>query len=360
MQIMEFPDFPATDAEESYLHHSKVLQYLNDYADNFKLRPFITFSHQLVKVARNEAENVWEVTVCYELKTFIRTFDVLLLCPGRYSRPKWPDNIENLNINIFNGLVIHAHNYRFREVYTDQVVAVVGGGPSGVDISLEVSTVARKVYFLNRNKYRVYTQLPDNIDQIIEGEVNRFTTNSMKVVFKNASESIFYPIDAVIFATGYHLSFDDRLIDQKSCCLRLNSETDSIDGLYRHLINIEQPSMAIIAMTAGAVLPFPLYHQQVLYFLSLLLEKHKLPPKEQIDLKKLHSESNQKNPHIFENTDTLRRYIRSLEMEAKLTPLKPVLFKLFDDLVFRIQLENTSSYREQRVKLIDDNEYLFQ
>ena len=40
-ELMAFPDFPFPEHElESFLHHTKVLKYLEDYA-----RRFVTFSH---------------------------------------------------------------------------------------------------------------------------------------------------------------------------------------------------------------------------------------------------------------------------------------------------------------------------
>lgn len=37
-EIMGFPDFPfSSDKEESFLHHTDVLKYLENYADNFNL-----------------------------------------------------------------------------------------------------------------------------------------------------------------------------------------------------------------------------------------------------------------------------------------------------------------------------------
>lgn len=40
MQIMEFPDFQS-NCKESFVHHSKVLQYLTEYAKHFDLFKYI-------------------------------------------------------------------------------------------------------------------------------------------------------------------------------------------------------------------------------------------------------------------------------------------------------------------------------
>lgn len=49
----------------------------------------------------------------------------------------------------FRGKVMHSHYYRVPEPFTDQVVLIIGGGPSGIDISYDVSPFAEKVNVLN-------------------------------------------------------------------------------------------------------------------------------------------------------------------------------------------------------------------
>lgn len=44
-EVMAFPDFPFSDCEgKSFIHHTQVLQYLKDYAENFNLYKHIKVS----------------------------------------------------------------------------------------------------------------------------------------------------------------------------------------------------------------------------------------------------------------------------------------------------------------------------
>lgn len=43
MQIMEYPDFKS-NCTESFVAHSKVYQYLNDYCQHFNLKSLIQVS----------------------------------------------------------------------------------------------------------------------------------------------------------------------------------------------------------------------------------------------------------------------------------------------------------------------------
>lgn len=45
----------------------------------------------------------------------------------------------------FKGGVIHSHVYRKAKPYENKKVLIIGGGPSGIDISHKVATVAKKV-----------------------------------------------------------------------------------------------------------------------------------------------------------------------------------------------------------------------
>ena len=47
-EVMAFPDFPFPNEIESYLHHTQVFDYLNDYSAHYGLEKFININ-SLVK-----------------------------------------------------------------------------------------------------------------------------------------------------------------------------------------------------------------------------------------------------------------------------------------------------------------------
>lgn len=48
-------------------------------------------------------------------------------------------------IETFCGTQLHSHNYREPEKFEGQCMLIIGGGPSGLDIALDISHWAKKV-----------------------------------------------------------------------------------------------------------------------------------------------------------------------------------------------------------------------
>ena len=90
-------------------------------------------------------QTIWLVKFT-DLKTKIvntKTFDAVVLCNGHYTVGHIP-HIQG--IDTFKGGIIHSHQYRIPEKYTGKNVCVLGASWSGIDIALEISEYAEKVY----------------------------------------------------------------------------------------------------------------------------------------------------------------------------------------------------------------------
>lgn len=80
--------------------------------------------------------------------TYRDTFDVVMICNGRYAKPKIPCENELKGIKAFPGKVIHTHDYRIPEAFKGQNVLVLGAGPSGLDVAIELANVVNHVYLV--------------------------------------------------------------------------------------------------------------------------------------------------------------------------------------------------------------------
>ena len=352
LSIMQFSDYECPPEKSGFVSHEDVLQYLRGYTKHFDLRPLIKFRHEILKVKRVSEE--WIVSVRdiqNNHQTFDQHFDAVCVCNGRYSRPRMPDNISGLSD--FKGQVIHVHDYRKPEAYTGQRVVVLGAGPSGTDISIELATTCEAVY-LCHNLPEMFPSLPDNIIQI-SSSIKSIEDRS--VIMKTGQ--VLEKIDTVFFATGYDFDFD--FLDE-SCGITLTEEKGRVRDLYLHLINANQPSMAIWAVSCK-VIPFPFYELQAKYFMKVLLNEIELPSTDdmiqecQEDFEeRLKLGVNPRHAHEMTTSQMLNQYEDRLTSGAKIPKLKPVCKDLYNQLWW-IRRDYLKEYKDWQFVIVNDHEF---
>lgn len=115
-------------------------------------RYFLQYNHTVINVKRSPEDDKWELTVEKTLdvgqpETQTKKYDCVFVCNGHFTVPKMPAFAEK-----YRKPAIHCHYYDQPEDYVGQTVAVVGAGPSGCDILLQVAEKAKKVKFSNFQK----------------------------------------------------------------------------------------------------------------------------------------------------------------------------------------------------------------
>ena len=136
-KLSEYSDFPMPAEYPDYPSHAQVLQYFEDYAEHFRLKPFIKFGSKVDKVLRNES-GLWEIFVNQSNQA--EEFDYLIISNGHHSVPRHPEVKGN-----FNGEYIHSHDFKSKDRFTGKRVLVIGGGNSACDCAVECSRVAEYV-----------------------------------------------------------------------------------------------------------------------------------------------------------------------------------------------------------------------
>lgn len=350
MQVMAYPDF-SWEHTQSFVHHSLVLKYLEDYAKHFNILPYISFSTRLEKLQRYN--NQWKVVIKRLEDSQFEThyYDIVIIGTGRHSFPHYPP-LES--ISKFNGNIIHSHDYRHRESFHGKRIAVIGGGPSGFDLVIELSTVASFIIFVNRGPNQ-FENLPINIEQLQGEIVDEFDENLIRIQMKQSGELKQFSIDCIIFATGYQFDFNCY----EDIGLHLNTD-NTIDGLYRHMINIQQPTMLMLGVCQRGVLPFPLYHQQILCFLKLMIGEIPMPSIEEMEQDVKEYDQLRKSLDIRDvdrhslKPGIFHHYIDSLECFGQLKPLSKGVLKLHLDLN-QIRIKNLIVYKKMTFKVTDDD-----
>src|SRR5438270_5763132 len=144
---ISFRDFPMPDRYPDYPHHTHIFEWLRDYADAFALRENIRFN-TLVTAARRGAQGGWQITLSDGSQ---ESFDALLVCNGHHWSARFPDFPGT-----FDGPQIHSHDYidpsNPLDLYGKRVL-VVGIGNSAVDIVSELGrkTVAELAFISTRS-----------------------------------------------------------------------------------------------------------------------------------------------------------------------------------------------------------------
>jgi cation diffusion facilitator CzcD-associated flavoprotein CzcO len=136
-----FTDFPMDERYPDFPHHTEIHQFLREYADAFSLRERIRFETP-VQSARRLAGG-WDIDG--------ERFDALLVCNGHHWDPSYPRFAGH-----FDGPAIHSHHYIDPTEplpLQGKRVLVVGIGNSAADIVSELSRkgVAERVFISTRS-----------------------------------------------------------------------------------------------------------------------------------------------------------------------------------------------------------------
>lgn len=269
-EIMRFSDFPfQKDIPESYIRSDEYLDYLKSYVDHFELLKYIKFNNYVVRVRPIDASQ-WEFYVrdlhSDEHKTYI--FDAIFVCNGHYSHAALPEP-KYRGSELFKGIQIHSHAYRRAEHFAGKKVLIIGAGPSGIDLTFAIARTATRVYF-SHHTHSTF-EIPENIDRM--GSVKEFTED--EAIFVDGERR---KIDAIIYCTGYKMSFPFLSID---CGICTNDEY--VHPLYKHIFNINHPTMAFIGLPVIAVVA-AMMELQVRYAVKMVGGERPLPTKEEMKI----------------------------------------------------------------------------
>ncbi|XP_049964048.1 uncharacterized protein LOC126484543 [Schistocerca serialis cubense] len=345
-EVMGFPDFPIPHREESYLPAKDILQFLNDYADHFGLRKHIKFQHVVTLV--NPRDAVWDVTVknLASGEETVHEFDAVMVCNGHYFLPFVPSLPGSEK---FRGRQTHSHDYRVPSLFKGRRVVVVGAGPSGMDLTLDISSQAELVILSHHFKEKIDTKFPDNVFQ--KPEIVSLGEES--VTFADGST---YKIDDVFYCTGYQYSFP--FLSEK-CNVKV--EDNRVQPLFKHTIHIDYPTLCFIGLPFY-VCAFSLFDLQARFFLSLLDGGWQLPSREQM-LRDTEAEAAERaaaglcGRQFHMMGERQGRFYRELAAVGRVAPLPPVLAKLHDESSRRF-LEDLPGYRRDVYRLLDDHNYV--
>ncbi|XP_012544129.1 flavin-dependent monooxygenase FMO2 isoform X1 [Bombyx mori] len=343
---MELRGFPLPDGIPSFPSWKIYYDYLKDYAKHFDIEKYIQFRHNVTLVRREQ--NVWKVTHEHVItgEVFEENYDYVIVGNGHFSTPNMP-NIRGEKL--FKGTIIHSHDYRVPDVYKDRRVLVVGAGPSGMDIGLDVAECSKSLLHSHHSKVNFRTPFPPHY--VRKPDVKEF--NETGVIFVDGT---YEEIDDVIYCTGFQ--YDYPFLD-KTCGLDIDPH--SVVPLYKYMVNIRQPSMVILGLVVRACLVVAL-DAQARYATALIKGNFTLPSEaEMMDEWQRRADAIRSKglrmSHIHTLAEKEDEYYAELSEQSGIERVPPVMFKI-RAMDIEAKLENLYTYRHYVYKVIDDNTFV--
>lgn len=133
--LTSFSDLDFPPGCPDYPGRADVARYLETYADRFDLRRRFRFGVD-VREIRHDGQS-WRVDG--------QAYKTVLVGSGHHALPRWPEFPGS-----FDGLRLHASEYREPSVFEGRRVLVVGLGNSAVDIAVEAASRAAAVMISTR------------------------------------------------------------------------------------------------------------------------------------------------------------------------------------------------------------------
>ncbi|KAF1768504.1 hypothetical protein GCK72_000316 [Caenorhabditis remanei] len=239
-EVMQFRDVPFRADLPSFLTHEDVLEYLQEFSRGLP----INFNQTVESVERSGDK--WKVITHHGTGISEQLFDIVFVC---------------------NGTLIHSHDYRRAKDYLDKEVIVIGAGPSGIDIALQLSATARKITLISRKA--TYPTLPDNITQI---------SQHVKKVLAEGCETddgTVIRADTIIVCTGYFYKYPFLNDD----VLRVKENNQLVSPIFEHVVHAEYPNSLFFIGLNLVTITFPLFEYQVKMALAFATGGAEIPDK---------------------------------------------------------------------------------
>lgn len=274
-----------------------IQDYIVKYSEG--IRPLIKFCHQVTNVSRISngfGHDGWEVIAKSTMdgRLMQQNFDAIVVANGHYAVPFVPrmKNIEKFH-NAHPSVMIHSKHYRSPTEFADRKTVIVGNGPSGTDIALQVRRASRHRPLLSVREPTASDKLEVTGCEEVD-EIDEFLTEGRGVRFRSGRIEI--GIDAIIFCTGFLYSYPFLPKLQE----KLITSGRAVHGLHKHLFLIESPTLAFPCLNMKAV-PWPVSESQAAVLAAVWSNNLPLPPIEEMEAlnEQLYAEKGEAM-HVFE------------------------------------------------------------
>ncbi|RFU81965.1 thiol-specific monooxygenase [Trichoderma arundinaceum] len=276
--LMGFHDWKFSSDAWVFPKREEIQEYLVRYAED--LRHLIKFRHQVTQVdlETRDGRDQWHLEAASTLnddQVVRETYDAVVIANGHYSVPFIPaiKNIQEFN-KAHPSIIRHSKQYRKNDLFKGKKVVVVGNGPSGLDIALQINEVAARTLMSVR-----HATSPDKISHIgceEVPEIVEFLPDQRGVLFKDGSTET--DIDYIVFCTGFLFGYPFL----PNLNHKIITSGRGVHGLYQHLFLIQHPTLVFPALNMKSV-PWPLAESQAAVFSAVWSNDLELPSNEEME-----------------------------------------------------------------------------
>lgn len=212
---MAFSSFSFPPGTPLFPRASAVKSYLWEFTKHHGMLAHIGLHSTVRSVDWDEHKKKWMVNVAGDSLTMVireqHELDLVLVCNGHYNAPRSP-GIPGLKPWLGSHLASHSMFYRNPASIplpnlSEATILVVGGGPSGTDITSDLVGVAGKVIFSSSGNVSAAPEprVPrERVVVILKPRTTNFNIKTKTVTFADGTEE---KVDHCIVATGYEVDF---------------------------------------------------------------------------------------------------------------------------------------------------------
>ena len=279
--------------------------------------------------------------------------DAVLVANGHYSRPRWPSPMP-AGADTFRGELMHARDVVEPErQFAGKRLLCVGAGPSGRDVTRMAAANAAAVFLAHRASLVTDGHATNGDDSGVQqcALIERFDGSDVLL----ADGQRIVNVDCVVFCTGY--DYDFPFFDDDSSPVTVDVPARRISPLYRHLVAINNPSLALMGICYTLV-PFPHMTAQARYLARLFAGCFKLPDRDSMLANERRAIAQRKSmqwPARYAHKMGMLQfeYYNELAAECGSEPHEPALRTMYEA-VSRARAQMGSQYRDLKFEPIRD------
>lgn len=254
----------------SYPPRAVLFDYIEGRVKKAGVRDWIRFNNVVRDVTYDDASGMFTVTARDSEKDAetVESYDHVIVATGHFSVPNVP---EYPGFELFNGRILHAHDFRDAREFEGKDILIMGSSYSAEDIGSQCWKYGCKSITSCYRTAPMGYDWPDNWDEVpalerVEGRTAHFIDGTSREV------------DAIILCTGYKHHFNFLPDDLRLKTANRLASTD----LYKGVVWVHNPKLFYLGMQ-DQWFTFNMFDAQAWWVRDAIMGKIELPDRATMD-----------------------------------------------------------------------------